>query len=165
MRGDFLNSLDAFKTCLKKRGDWPEAQLNAGIAYWKTGDLVGARGAFQDVLASRPGNIDALRGLAALTLEAGDHTQSLHLHQRLIDAGQRSPEIFYNAGLICQELDEIRDAIVFYREALKIDPDFPEALLNLGHALNYIGAKDEARACWRKAISIRPDRGSGCPGP
>jgi tetratricopeptide (TPR) repeat protein len=51
----------------------------------------------------------------------------------------------------------VRDAIVYYREALKVDGDFPEALLNLGHALMYIGAKDEARACWRKAISIKPE--------
>ena len=71
--------------------------------------------------------------------------------------GERSPEILYNAGLLCQKRGEVRDAIVFYREALKESPDFPEALLNLGHALKYIGAEEEARACWRKAISAKPE--------
>jgi tetratricopeptide (TPR) repeat protein len=131
-----MGGAEAFGACLKKRSVWPEAQLNVGIACWRAGDLVKARSAFESVLASKPGSVDALRGLAALSLDEGD---------------------FYNAGLICQRRGEVRDAIVYYREALKVDADFPEALLNLGHALMYIGAKDEARTCWRKAISIKPE--------
>ena len=128
-----------------------------GIACWRAGDLAKARTAFEAVLATKPGSVDALRGLAALSLDEGDYQQAFRLHQKLIDSGERSAELFYNAGLICQRRGEVRDAIVYYREALKIDADFPEALLNLGHALMYIGAKDEARACLRKAISIKPE--------
>ena len=58
-------------------------------------------------------------------------------------------------------ISKVRDAIVYYREALKADPEFAEALLNLGHALMYIGAKDEARSCWRKAISVKPELAEG----
>jgi len=86
-----------------------------------------------------------------------NYKEAFRLHQKLIDIGQRSPEVFYNCGLICQKRGEVRDAIVFYREALKEDPDFPEALLNLGHALKYIGAQEEAISCWRKAISLKPE--------
>ena len=32
------------------------------------------------------------------------------------------------------------------------DPQFAEALLNLGHALMAMGQEDEARSYWRKAI-------------
>ena len=102
-----------------------------------------------------------MRGLAALSLEEGDYDQAFKLHQKLIETGERTAEVFYNCGLICQKRNEMRDAIVFYREALKIDPDFAEALLNLGHGLMYIGAKDEAHACWRKAIAVKPDLAEG----
>jgi tetratricopeptide (TPR) repeat protein len=157
LRGDFRGGAEAFTACLKKRNSWPEARLNVGIACWKAGDLAQARAAFESVLAARPGSVDALRGLAALSLDEGDYPQAFRLHQKLIDSGERGADLFYNAGLICQKRNEVRDAIVYYREALKIDPDLPEALLNLGHALMYIGAKDEAKACWRKAISIKPE--------
>ena len=56
-------------------------------------------------------------------------------------------------GTFARKWAEVRDAIVFYREALKIDPDFPEALLESGPCLSkYVGSEEEARTCWRKAI-------------
>ena len=95
---------EAFKTCLKKRNDWPEAQLNAGIASWKSGDLLAAAKAFQAVMAARPHNRRELRGLAALTLEQGNYKVALQFHQELIDLGQRGAEAYYNAGNICQKM-------------------------------------------------------------
>jgi Tfp pilus assembly protein PilF len=56
------------------------------------------------------------------------------LHRRLIDLGEKSPELFYNSGLICQTRGQANDAVVFYQQALNEDPQFAEALLNLGHA-------------------------------
>jgi tetratricopeptide (TPR) repeat protein len=52
-----------------------------------------------------------------------------------LTGGERSPELFYNTGLILQKGGQLDDAIRLYREALSERPDFPEALLNLGHAL------------------------------
>ena len=83
-------------------------------------------------------------GDAPRVLEEGDYPQAFTLHQKLMERGEHRPEVFYNAGLICQKRGEVRDAIVYYRKALKENPEFPEALLNLGHALKYIGAADEA---------------------
>jgi len=157
LRGEFRGSSEAFLACLRKRADWPEAHLNAGIAFWRGGDPGAARRAFEKVLALKPGSTDALRGLAALALEQADYAQAFDLHRRLIDAGERSPELFYNIGLICQKRNQVRDAILYYQEALKEDPEFPEALLNLGHALRFIGREEEARACWRRAIVAKPE--------
>ena len=105
----------------------------------------------------KPDSADAVRGLAALTLEQGDFDQAFDLHRRLIELGDRSPELFYNAGLIYQKRGQIEDAAVFYREALKENPNLAEALLNLGHALMDMGQEDEARTCWRKAVVAKPE--------
>jgi tetratricopeptide (TPR) repeat protein len=75
----------------------------------------------------------------------------------LLDSGERSPELLYNAGLICQRRGEAEDAAVLYREAIKADPQFGEALLNLGHALMSLGNEFEARSCWRKAVIAKPE--------
>ena len=49
------------------------------------------------------------------------------------------------------------DAVVAYSEALAINPGFAEANLNLGHVLKSLGKDDDARACWDKALAIKPD--------
>lgn len=68
----------------------------------------------------------------------------------MIDRGERSPELFYNTGLLLQNSGQLDDAIRLYREALAEKPDFPEALLNLGHALKAQGHAEEARLWSRR---------------
>ena len=105
----------------------------------------------------RPDCADAVRGLAALCLETQDLDRAYEHHRRLIEMGEHGPELYYNAGLICQKRGRSEDAALFYRQALGEDPQFAEALLNLGHALMALGEEDDARACWRKAIREKPE--------
>jgi tetratricopeptide (TPR) repeat protein len=102
----------------------------------------------------RPDSSDAVRGLAALALEQQDYEEAYRLHKLLIDLGEKSPELYYNAGLICQKRGLAADAVQFY---LVEDPQFAEALLNLGHALMAMGQEDDARSYWRKAIREKPE--------
>jgi TolA-binding protein len=37
------------------------------------------------------------------------------------------------------------------------EPEFAEALLNLGHALMSLGQEEEARSFWRPAIREKPE--------
>ena len=131
-RGDFKASASAFEICLKKRSEWPEAQLNVGIAYWKQGLREEARTAFEAVLATQPNSADALRGLAALALEADDYQKALDLHGKLIELGERTPELLYNTALLLQQAGVNDEAVRLYREAVKVQPTFAEAFLNLG---------------------------------
>ncbi|MGO9361328.1 MAG: tetratricopeptide repeat protein [Xanthobacteraceae bacterium] len=48
-------------------------------------------------------------------------------------------------------------ALVHYQEAIAIHPDYPEALNNLGIALNDLRRFDEAIVEYRKALQFRPD--------
>ena len=138
-RSDYPRSIQAFESCLAKRPNWPEARLNLGIAHWRAGDKEGARKCFQELTASGSDSKEALRGLAALTLDNQDYDKAFEIWRQSLDAGERSPELLYNAGLICQRRGEAADAAVLYKEALKTDPGFGEALLNLGHALMTLG--------------------------
>jgi tetratricopeptide (TPR) repeat protein len=105
--------------------------------------------------------VDALRGLAALSIERSDFDQALQLQGRLIEAGERSPELFYNTGLLLQRTGQLDDAIRLYKEALNERPAFAEALLNLGHALKAQGRQDEARFYWREALEAKPELAAG----
>jgi tetratricopeptide (TPR) repeat protein len=156
LRGDYAASAADFETCLRKRPQWPEACLNAGIAYARSGRPVEARRCFQQALAQQRDSTDALRGLTALALEQQDYNEAFELHQRLIKMGEHSAELYYNAAVTCQQRGQIEDAVQFYKQALSEEPQFAEALLNLGHALMAMGQEDEARSCWRRAILEKP---------
>ena len=55
----------------------------------------------------------------------------------------------------------VDDAIKLYHEALAERPNFPEALLNLGHALKSKGSVEEARNYWRQALEHKPELATG----
>src|ERR1035437_6795638 len=71
LRGDYANSAEAFEACLMQRADWPEAHLNAGIAYARGGNATAARKSFQDRQRpdsdSAPRRTPARHGRAART--------------------------------------------------------------------------------------------------
>jgi tetratricopeptide (TPR) repeat protein len=125
------------------------------------GDRDAAGKAFESVLAANPGSLDAMRGLAALAVEREDLDKALDLQAKLIEAGERTPELFYNTGLLLQKSGQVEDAIRLYQEALAERPQFPEALLNLGHALKAQGKPDEARDYWRQALEQKPELATG----
>lgn len=160
-RQAWREAADAFLACVRRRPSWPEAQLNLALSFWNMGDREAAAKSFEAVLSLQPASLDALRGLAALAIEKQDFEQALDLQARLIEAGERSPELFYNTGLLLQKSGQVDDAIRLYNEALAERPDFPEALLNLGHALKAKGNEDEARSHWRQALSARPELAQG----
>ena len=136
---------------------WQEAQLNAAIANWRASNIPAAHEVFEKVLAANPNSPDALRGLAALALEEQEWPRAFDLHRRLLDIGERGAEFYYNIGLICQKRNQASESVLYYQEALKQNPGFAEALLNLGHAMRSLGKEDEARACWQRAIAVRPE--------
>ncbi len=113
--------------------------------------------AFEAASAANPDSIDALRGLAALAVERKDFEQALDYQARLIEKGERSPELFYNTGLLLHKSGQLDDAARLYREALDERAEFPEALLNLGHVLKSLGQQEQARDCWKRAVEQKPE--------
>jgi tetratricopeptide (TPR) repeat protein len=83
----------------------------------------------------------------------------------LIDLGENSPDVLYNAGLMHEKGGRLDKAVALYREALTQQPEMPEALLNLGRILETTGKSDEARACWGKALEAEPALAQGYFGP
>ena len=138
-RADHRGAAEAFQACVRKRTPWPEAQLNLGLAYWNLGDHESAAKAFESVLETDPNSIDALRGLAALAVEREDLDKALDLQAKLIEAGERTPELFYNTGLLLQKSGQIEDAIRLYQEALAERPNFRRGAAEFGPCAEVAG--------------------------
>src|SRR6202044_477098 len=63
---------------------------------------------------------------------------------------------FNNRGLELYKAGKIDEAIKQFRQALAVDPNFPEADSNLGLALDAKGEVDEAIADFNKALALKP---------
>jgi tetratricopeptide (TPR) repeat protein len=130
----------------------PEVLLNIGIAHWKMGKPEPAKEAFRQILNMDPKPVEALRCLASIAVEHQDFRQALTLHQQLIETGEPTAELLYNTALLLQKLNRAKEAVGYYRRALAAKPEFPQAWLNLGHALMILGKHEEARASWTAAL-------------
>ncbi len=84
-------------------------------------------------------------------LEAAKH------YQFFIKQGLKDHRVFSNYGAILKDLGKLKEAELFQRKAISINPDFANAYVNLGSILKDIGNLKEAELYTRKAIQLNPD--------
>jgi tetratricopeptide (TPR) repeat protein len=108
-----------------------------------------ARSAYEAILKADPNHLEARINLGRL----------LHLDGRLAEAeqvyrfgGQAEPCLVFNLGVLLEDLGREPEAIVAYREALALDPQFADAHFNLARL--YERAKDP-KASLRHLLAYR----------
>lgn len=74
----------------------------------------------------------------------GIGTQSMHHKAMVVSEGDS-----FNQSL--------RQAVLCFNKALKINPEYADAWANKGSALFYLGQNEEALQCANKAIAINPN--------
>ncbi|MBT9502105.1 MAG: tetratricopeptide repeat protein [Burkholderiaceae bacterium] len=60
----------------------------------------------------------------------------------------------FNWGTVLGNLNRHAEAEKAYRHALELNPDFPQARLNLGHQIEHLHRPDEALAEWRQVLDM-----------
>lgn len=87
---------------------------------------------------------------------AGQHERALEAFDKAIQA-KADPEHYFRKGNSLAPLGRMNEAIAAYDAALKIKPDYPDAVNNKGNAYASIGKFQEAIAMFDKAIQLKPD--------
>jgi tetratricopeptide (TPR) repeat protein len=134
-----------------------EGALNLAIAYQRVGRYREATGLFERVLTEQPDNTVALQGLGLAAAGTGQIEVVVGVRKRLAQAKQPTAGLTFQVARWLEEKGRREDAIRVYCDALKEQPMFPEALLNLGHLLAAEGKNAEASECWRRALTLRPE--------
>ena len=65
----------------------------------------------------------------------------------------------FNLGTTLYDQGKHEDAILAFREAVRLDPNFADAWNNLGETLRDRGDMDEAIRCYKQALTVQPDHG------
>jgi uncharacterized protein (TIGR03032 family) len=130
----------------------------------KTLGFLRFEGGVQEIFA-----VQALRGILFPELMEWTDPRFAHSYvlpdEVLADVSQpteeeiaRSPGFLMQNGHEFHRAGKIEEAIAAYRKCVKIQPDFPNALYNLGVTLGDAGEYAEARACLEKVVQAEPER-------
>jgi serine/threonine protein kinase/Tfp pilus assembly protein PilF len=92
------------------------------------------------------------------------NTRAIRLLEKLV-AGEPGNLAYQNQlaaalhseGAVQGEQGRLVSAVAFYRQALKIKPEFHGYLYNLGNALSDLGQYAEAEQCFRRTTEVKPD--------
>jgi tetratricopeptide (TPR) repeat protein len=82
---------------------------------------------------------------------------SLSLWQHAVDVTTDNAYGQYNLGVVLVQAGRLDEGIARFREALRIDPNYPDVHIDLGNALNARGAADDALAEFATVVRLRPD--------
>jgi hypothetical protein len=89
--------------------------------------------------------------------QTGYWRNNITLFSRTLAVTQNNWLAWNSLGLTFDELGQPQQAIVHYRESLRIKPDFGDAWYNLGLAYAKQGQSQQAIVCFREALRLRPD--------
>ena len=139
--------------------------LNYGSIYFQRGYLEQAEASFRLALRDDPESAEALYGLGSVYLKQEKCGEARQSFERAIKLQASYPDTVANAwnnlGLLATREGHTAEAIPYFQEALKLNPDHLIALENLGNAYRQQKNWDEAR----KAAGARGgSRPAGCGG-
>jgi len=114
-----------------------------------------ARAAWQAILDVVPTSQEAAARLGRLAWEEGDHRLAAALLERAV-AHEAPAPVWFDLGLVRQDLRDRAGAAQAYRKAIDLKPDYAEAALNLGTVLQEAGDLDGAMEAYATAYKLRP---------
>ena len=153
-----------------------EAGTQLGYARYNAGDLAGAAGYFEEVLALGPQNPVPNVWLGRIYLEQGEPERALPYWQR---AAELTPEDegvqFYLAqteaqlefgaaaggafqrGLEAYNEARLEDALSLFEEAARANPEYKQAFVWAGRTSLELGYSEEAKAYWQRVLELDPE--------
>lgn len=124
-----------FETALSKDPGLVEARLNLGNVMAKTGDWTNAIPHFEAVLSSQPTHLLARLNLAHALRLSGRLDDALQHVEVAILQHPDSAEVWFEMGLIQEDLGDAESASKAFDRVFVLSPDFPE-LIEYLHARN-----------------------------
>lgn len=110
--------------------------------------------AYRAAAQLRPNDVSVLQGMAWVLRRLGHVDDALPLLQKALVLAPDRPELHNDMGVLFQDRDDFPKAIAFHRRALKFNPRFTPALINMGVAQKRLGRIEAAIEVCRAALDI-----------
>src|SRR3569623_1162648 len=110
-----------------------------------------------NLMSRRHALIQAEKRHAYACAQAQRLPQALALYQKICERDPADAEAWFMLGTLRGRSGDHAGAEAALRQALAVFPEFAQACLNLGHALEVHGNGAEAEACYLRAVALKPD--------
>ena len=124
-----------------KQGRADSSLFALAVQHHQSGQLVEAEMLYRQVLAADRRHFGSLHHLGIIALQRGQPQAAIEELGRAIAVDDRVADCRYNMAFALQAVGRLQDAVEHYRAAVKLKPDYVEALTNLGNVLTQLGKK------------------------
>lgn len=138
----------------------PEALLTQGLELYHAGAMAEAEAVFRALLDAAPNHADALHLLAVVVQLDGRVMESADLAARAVALSPDMAVAHNTLGNAWWRMRRIKDARASFQAALGLQPDYGDALINLGLLVKETGAAAEAEALLLRAERLMPGQAS-----
>ncbi len=164
--GDLEGAIAPLEKLVELHPERTEYAVLLGQAKQELGDREGAAQVYRDVLSSKPGDMNALRGLVALLLQEGRPEAAIGMLEDTLktagDVNQIQPNsvdvgsVQLLLGQVYVDLGRDDEAIAIYDEAIRAGGDDFRPILSKALLLQELGRIDEAQPLFASAEALAP---------
>ena len=135
----------------------PRSLVSEALNLHQAGQLAAAGRIYQQVLAAKPDDFDALHLLGVVFHQCGQYAQAVRQIEAALAIDPDNVVALSNRGGALMALQRFEDALAGFDRAIALKPDYVEAWLNRGNALLGLGRCAGAVASYDRAHALRPD--------
>jgi Flp pilus assembly protein TadD len=158
MLGRYEEAVAVYEGVISSNPGWWEAHANLGICHDRNGERDKAEAAFRRGLKECPGSPELRDELAAHFLaERRNLEEALKLSEEAVALGRDEVRHLYTLGEARAALQDDAGAEEAYRAVLTLDPEDPEAHLELGLLYERRGRIPEAEEQFMEALRRDPN--------
>ena len=155
-----LGQVDEAIACLERslslKGDNAFTLNTLGGLLLESGRPKEAVAHYKKALRLDPGSVDCLCNLSSALNALKQHSQALLTVRRALKLDDRKPQAHHTLAEIYRAQSRFIDAIEHYDIALKLKPDYYEAMLNLAHTHREAESPDASMAILKTLLGLQP---------
>jgi tetratricopeptide (TPR) repeat protein len=157
MLGRYDEAIEAYEEVIADTPEWWEAHANLGICHARNGQPQAAEAAFRRGLEDCPGSPEIRDELAAhLLAERKDLDEALRLSEEAVALGRDEIRHLHTLGEVRLVMGDEAGAAEAYRAMLALDPENPEAHLEIGLLHEARGEVREAEEHFVESLKSDP---------
>lgn len=134
-----------------------ELELTKAYGHWNAGQLNQAEILCQKVLATWPGNCDALHLMGLMAHGAGNLDLAIDYLRKTCQSPRAKSLYFSNFAEMCRQKGMLKEAEARARRAIALSPLLAGGWNNLGIILQEAGNYPESLKCLERVVILQPD--------
>src|SRR3984957_6825754 len=120
-----------------------------------------AAGICNDVLATAPDNAPALALLGMIAAHTNDPERGITMLERAVTLRPGVSSWYANLSALYRMVYRMQDALKVGQEAIRLDPQNADHLVNLSLVFTDVDDREHATACLLRALGLKPEHADG----